>query len=396
MSGYEILPRKIERAEARNWPYRPRPLENELLSSFIFRLSEGHGVKPITFLNSVMGSRKNLLAQDIDNFAPQTLIERLSTGCEIPVDDLERCVLDAYAGTLNRNHNKRGRNPWVLPITIDNNRRHRPGLQFCPDCLRADRAHFRQQWRLAFVTSCSKHGTLLRDRCPHCASPVVLHEMNSSYSCHDCGEDIRVATRSTSPEQLTWQYKAEIGLVSGWMALEGEFIPTAVWFIIARQVGALLVNGPKAEKFRQTTAALYGGDPTEFLKPTRRQPFEYLEVEERHRLFEMVARLMTGWPYRFVHAAWDAGIRKSHAIKDLRQVPFVLERTLSAYLDETPYYACDAEVAAAAAWLRKTKGAAYYRDLKAICGESRKAIYRHMDYQRKQQNPSKWLARVGR
>ena len=91
--------------------------------------------------------------------------------------------------------------------------------------------------------------------------------------------------------------------------------------------------------------------------------------------------------------AWDAGIRRSHAIKDMAFVPFAYESELRAYLDATPYYATEGEVAAAAAWLRRTKGAAYYRDLKALCGESRKAIYRHMDYQRKQSKPSVWLER---
>lgn len=154
-----------------------------------------------------------------------------------------------------------------------------------------------------------------------------------------------------------------------------------------------MVNGPRSANFRSATAKLYGGDDSAYPKPTKRQPFEYLEVADRLRLFTQVAKLMEGWPHRFVQAAWDAGIRRSHAIKDMAFVPFIYESELRAYLDATPYYASDGEVAAAAAWLRRTKGAAYYRDLKELCGESRKAIYRHMDYQRKQSKPSIWLER---
>lgn len=395
MTDLLLLPREVERRSQALWPFRPRPAPDELLSSFLFRLAQGHGVRPIVFLNSILGSRKNLMAQDLDNFAPANLVARLSRGCGLSEAEIEACTIGGPVAAMNLNHNKRGRNAWTLPMTVDNNSRHRPGLQFCPICLVDDRPIYVRRWRLAFVTTCSRHGILLRDRCPHCAAPVHLHEMESLADCYRCGQDIRRTTQPAAPAILQWQRRAEAAIDAGWARLGGEFVHSAVWFAVARQIAALLVNGKRAPDFRSEAARLFGGDPGEFPKPTRRQPFEYLEVGDRHRLLGMVAALMEGWPHRFVQAAWDAGIRRSHAIKDMAHVPFVFDAVLRDYLDAAPYQASDAEVAAAAAWLRRTRGAARYRDLKAICGESRKAIYRHMDYERKQSRPSRWLARAG-
>lgn len=394
MSLAVISPRQAHRSEFGRWPYRPRPIPNELLSSYIGRLSRGLGMKPISFLNSVMGSRKNLLAQDLDNFAPLNLLQQLAIGSQVDIESLQACTLGSYQGALNINHNKRGRNPWVLPTTIDNNVRHRPGLQFCPMCLLEDRPHFRKPWRLGFVTACTTHGTMLRDRCPHCHELVRPLQSSEAWRCFSCDESLRVETVTAPAQLLTWQKGAEQALENGWAKLGDQFISSTTWFIIMRQVATLLVNGPKAEGLRKTTVQLYGGTDDPFPKPTERQPFEFLEVADRLRLFTQVAKLTKDWPHRFVQASFDAGLCKSHAIKDMPYVPFAFDAMLRTYLDATPYHASDAEVAAVASWLRKTKGAAYYRDLKAICGESRRAIYRHMDYQRQQKHPSVWHERI--
>lgn len=393
MNDALLLPRRVERSKAKAWPFRPKPVPGELLSSYIARIAGGLGMKPITFLNSIMGSRKNLLAQDLDNFGPAKLVQRISEGCEVEAEAIAACTLPSLEGLLIHNLKKKGRNAWILPTTVDNCTRHRPGLQFCPACLREEKPHFRMVWRLAFATACTRHGTVLRDRCPHCAEPIHPLEMVEPWRCHRCAEDMRLPTRPAMHALLIWQRRAEAALETGWIRLGDEFVAPAIWFMVARQIAALLVNGPKSAAFRSAAASLHGGDDGPYPKPIRRQPLEYLEIADRARLFAMVADLMEAWPHRFVQAATMAGIFRSHAIKDMGYVPFVYETVLTAYLDATPYRATEGEVAAAAAWLRRTKGAAYYRDLKALCGESRKAIYRHMDYQRNQTSPSVW--RVG-
>lgn len=72
-----------------------------------------------------------------------------------------------------------------------------------------------------------------------------------------------------------------------------------------------------------------------------------------------------------------------HAIKDMAETPFALDQVLRTHLDGTRYKPTPEEVAAAARWLRRTKGYASYPDLKAPCGESRLALYTYMGYHRR-------------
>lgn len=388
----KLLPRPRPRSTVAPWPFRPRPLSDELLSSYLCRLAVGMDLKPITFLNTVFGSGKNLLAQDLDNFAPARIVERVALGTLRDPEEIMACTFRAYTGTLLTTHNPRGRNPWLLPTSIDNNMRRRTGLQYCPACLASDpKPYFRRRWRLAFVTSCTTHGWMLRDRCPNCQAPVHQHSAASAAHCFKCGNSLcDPGVPAARHDHVVWQYDLEAGLERGWVRLGDEYLRSHVVFAIMRQVAALLINGRHAPVLRQVTARDWGGDPAPYDKPTARQPFEYLEVAERHRLFDMVERLMQGWPHRFVHSCLEAGMHRSHAIKDMPAPPFAYEQVMRDHLDATSYHATEPEVAAAAAWLRRTKGLATYRDLRAICGESRAAIYRHMDYERRQAAPSRW------
>lgn len=354
--------------------------------------------RPITFLNAVWGSARSLLNQDLDNYVPDQIVDRMMKGLDFDGDIIRGMTMESYRGSLLDNHNPVGRNPWILPTTVKSNERRRGGLQFCPLCLTSDPTpYFRRKWRIAFVTTCTTHGVLLRDRCPKCDVPVHQHRTDNRLRCWKCNAwlcapETRVA--AIRGDHVEWQRKHEASLETGWAILGDRLVRSPVMFAILRQVAALLVNGPKATALRSASARTVGGSPAPYEKPTRRQPFEYLDVAERHRLFDMVERLMQGWPIRFVDACQQAGLRRSHAIKDMPSLPFEYEMVMRGFLDMTPYYSTDEEVAAAAAWLKRTKGRATYADLKSICGENRSAIYRHMDYIRTQKAPSRYRLRA--
>lgn len=388
----EILLPARRRTAARPWPYRPRPLPDELLTSYLLRIAAGLDLRPSRFLSAVWGSERSLLNQDLDNFAPAHVAVRVATGTGIDIAEVHATTLADYVGTLLITHNPKGRNPWLLPTTIKSNDRRRRGLQFCPVCLATDRTpYFRRRWRLAFATMCTTHAVMLRDGCPSCGEIVHCHRALSPRHCFRCGASLCVPS-SPAPrhDHLVWQRELEQSLERGWSMLDGHPVRAHVLFAIVRQIAALLVNGPRAPALRAATVQSLGGEAASFQKITRRQPIEYLELADRHRLLDMVERLMRGWPINFVQCCLEAKLHRSHAIKDMTNPPFAYERVMRAYLDATPYHASEPEVAAAAAWLRRTEGKATYAALKAICGESRAAIYRHMDYRRVQTRPSKW------
>lgn len=382
---------------AKKWPYRPRPRPNELLTSYLIRIANGLEIKPISFLNAAWGSRQSLLDQDLDNYAPNHVIALLGKGVGVEPDAVHAMTLFEFEGRLNETHIPIGRKAWIMPTTVASNNRKRPGMQFCPTCLaRDERPYLRRTWRMAFVTCCIQHGCLLRDRCPYCDQPLHPHLSPSLRHCFRCGRDISKTVDNEKPrfEMIEQQRRFETALEQGWAMLNHRPIYSHLYFCVIRRIAAMFVNGLRAKPFREAVVNQLGGDDSEFEKPTKRQPIEYLGVADRYRLFDLVERTMEDFPHRFVSACRKARLSRSHLIKDMPYVPFVYDEVAKEYLDERPYFPSEAEVMAAAAWLRRTQGRATFRDLKMICGESRAAIYQHMDYERNPATPSRWRVRA--
>jgi hypothetical protein len=379
------------------WACRPVPLPDELLSSYLWRAAEGIGLKPIGLLNGAFGSSRSLLNQDLDAFVSDPVLARLCEGSGLDEEDLRAMTLGDHLGTLQASAHPRGRKTWILPTTILSNARLRHGLQFCPACLRQDgRAYLRRRWRLAFSTTCTEHAIDLLDRCPDCGTRIRPHDAPSLRDCHACGASLASAAseRTADPRIVARQREHEAALDKGVARIGVRPLHAAMYFVALRRLAALVSTGPRAEAVRGAIAARHGDDPSPFERENARHPIEYLDVEARRRLFGLVDRLLQDWPKGFVDICRKAGATRSFVVKDMANVPFALDGVLRAHLDDTPYHASDAEVAAAAAWLRRTTGVATYRDLKALCGEARVAIYRHMDYERIPRTPSVWRGRT--
>ena len=372
------------------WPFRPKPQPDELLSSYLCRIAAGMQLKPITMLTVMFGSDRTFLGQDIDNFAPEHVVTAISQGVGMEREAVEATTLRSFEGWLVESYSVKGRKTWILPTVAKSNHRRRHGLQFCPACLASDRRpYLRRTWRLAYATTCTAHGCDLLDGCPACGAVLHPHRSPSIRHCHACGTSLAGAATPADLNLVEWQRSLEEVLATGATSLNGDIVWSPAFFAIVRQIGALLVNGPRAEPLRAATTSALGGDPSAFAKSLRRQPIEYLDIDARRRLFDLVRRLMEDWPARFVTACREAGVFRSHVVKDMDVVPFAFERVLREHLDATPYQATDGEVAAAADWLRRTEGVATYKALKALCGESRVALYKHMDYVRRPSTPSR-------
>ena len=99
------------------------------------RVATGLDLKPARLLSAIWGSSRSLLNQDLDNYAPAHVAQRVAEGANIGICEIYSMTLAGYAETLFLNHNVGGRNAWILPTTIKSNDRRRRGLQYCPRCL---------------------------------------------------------------------------------------------------------------------------------------------------------------------------------------------------------------------------------------------------------------------
>ena len=186
----------------RVWPAHPHPLPNELLSSWLIRFARANGDKLYPFTEKTAPGLQ-VWTRDIDKASPLKLLIPLSYKSGRSVEQLYHTTLWPYAGRLYAKPSLRGVNRWILNTGLYPRSRRHYGLQYCPLCLTGDPPYFRRLWRLAFVTVCPKHSTLLRDRCPGCDAPVVPYRVDMGVHtdrtkpsdipvtiCYRCGEDL--------------------------------------------------------------------------------------------------------------------------------------------------------------------------------------------------------------
>ena len=175
---------------------RPKPLEDELLSSWLVRVARAHLTHTTSFTNMHFKEyRSNIIWQrDLDIWCPDELIERISfksgytkgTIFNMTLRSLEGIVANKITGKSNT-ANIRALGNYCHIKTCG-------GLMFCPDCLKGDKiSYFRKIWRLKEYTICKKHNIKLLDRCPNCLSPLTIsksfQEKNFTF-CYKCGNKL--------------------------------------------------------------------------------------------------------------------------------------------------------------------------------------------------------------
>jgi hypothetical protein len=318
---------KTRRRTKGRWPYRPRLLPDELLSSYIIRIAHGLLLKPTSFMNAMWGSHVPLIAKDLDEYAPDYIIDRVAEGVDQPREIVLAATLADFEGWLTVPHEFGSRKTWILPVRPFAYSRQRPGLQYCPVCLATDpKPYMRRAWRLAFSTCCTVHGVALRERCGHCGENLHPHRSSSLSRCYSCGKSLAGRTPECAPSAsiVEQQQHFENIVQAGGTILNGRAIHSLLYFMIVRQIAALLVNGPRASAFRTSVTELFGGDGVEFERPTKRQPVEYLTIAQRYRLFDLIERVMRDFPSRFICVCERARMWRSRVIKDMTYVPFRL------------------------------------------------------------------------
>jgi hypothetical protein len=194
-------------------PIRPRPFEDELLSSWLIRLAHALGYKAETLCRILFGRGHALWCRDVDALPEQEIHEVLSCVTGVPRERVRATTLTAWIEDLSPPSGQRGSIAWLLPLGIYHRTRRLPGLMFCPQCLRQGQPYFRRTWRLAFVTACRTHGVDLLERCGHCEAVLAPHRTDLHpdglppregvlTSCWNCGHALANSPTATAAKEL--------------------------------------------------------------------------------------------------------------------------------------------------------------------------------------------------
>lgn len=241
----------------------PKPLPDELLSSWLTRLAIDHRYKLSNFLSLFVKKQGHRVCSiDMDFQYNEKLFETLALKSNIPIKDIWKLSLSSEQGYLF------SCNDCLYPpkqIRKLKDKRTHYGLMFCPKCLAEDKIpYFRKKWRYYFYNACPKHNIFLTDRCWCCYERIcfsrISHMRKVSY-CSKCEKDL--STTIALPLQSNYQYglKAvrwfEKGLQKGYFIINHQKVAslfvfesfTNLCFLLDRKENLVLDNFPMIKEY---------------------------------------------------------------------------------------------------------------------------------------------------
>ena len=175
---------------------KPKPQEDELLSSWLVRVARAHLTHTTSFTNMHFKEyRTNIIWQrDLDIWCPDELIERISFKSGYSQDIIFNMTLKSLEGIVTDKITGKTFTPNIRALGNYCHIKTKGGLMFCPECLKEDKIpYFRKIWRLKEHTICKKHNIELLDRCPNCSTPLTIsksfQEKDFTF-CYKCGNKL--------------------------------------------------------------------------------------------------------------------------------------------------------------------------------------------------------------
>jgi hypothetical protein len=293
---------------------RPRPLDDELFTSWLVRLAWANAEKLHPFCHRRLGMVRHSWQHDLDRWADPLAIEQVAAATGLPEERVFATTLASCEGVLCDSHIHAGGVHWILSVKPFYRTRKWYGQQYCAACLQEDPVpYFRRIWRLSFMVACPKHGTLLADACPHCGAPVSFHEGDYAHRrfpidacritlCRQCGEDFRLhAAPPADPDVVRFEQGLIETMAEGWSCLvPHQTIYGIAFFDGLHHLLMVLASNTGVRRIRECLLAEESqlGFPTPFSRATHH--FDDLRVYDRYILVRLAARLIGEWPRRFL------------------------------------------------------------------------------------------------
>jgi hypothetical protein len=324
----------------RVWPLRLKPYTEELLSSWVVRLSRVYGMDASRFGASV-GRYSPFWNRDIDKGLDGHLLQVLIDHTAAPAARVLETTMSGYRGFPIQELYDHGLSAWLLSIGVRDGRRHRAWLQYCPYCLQDDEdPYFRRHWRLAFVTVCPQHSCRLLDRCAVCAAPCNIHQVphdaDTMTRCYVCQFDARRA-QAPGLDHTAGRYRMmQLQMLLVEALRRGRYpltratsVATAEFLSVLRHLGRLLIAPKHAQTLRQGFCGEMGEPYFEPSFPSARgRAIEVLSVTDRFRLMLLLAWWLGDWPDQFVAICAMAKLTVTDLVSRFLSPPYWYEHAV--------------------------------------------------------------------
>tara|TARA_R110001632_G_scaffold60284_3_gene146391 strand:+ start:63845 stop:64960 length:1116 start_codon:yes stop_codon:yes gene_type:complete len=313
------------------WPCHPRPLQDELLSSWLTRAAMANDQKISAIIQIAAGKRTKVAQKYIDGSLPISFLKGFSNCLAVPESSLMNMTLDSYAGIIYERSTLRSKRRGGI-LNAGETRRHLFFQQYCPACLREGTPYYRKIWRLSCMTVCPIHKCKLFDRCSGCGHPVLVmaNDAKSNYlpysgnftDCSFCGSDLKAAVPEVADSSIVAETAWYLLILnSGFVRLhhDGRWTYSFVFFALLRLMMMLVV----VKSLKTGNVESYYTDPDSY------------EVSSRYAALKVLCGAFYQWPHRFLSLCEHWGVRyyQIETIqKVLNYVPFILESDVKSQL----------------------------------------------------------------
>ena len=308
-------------------PKITQPLEDELFSSWLFRLAAINYTKAHTFCRFHLPGQ-NIWNRDIDRLVPDVMIERLALLTEIPFGVIYQTTLRSYEKLLFDQCNATTRQKWVLTLGVYHRTWKNNGLQFCPICLTNDKVpYFRKQWRLGLLVACPKCQTLLHDCCPVCNTPITFFRSDVGFKFSIAPQDITTCWQCGFNIRKSPHYPPVIGTI-GFQVKVNRILITGRWqnsrssseyFDVLYHVLKFLRS--KSKHFRAFVSLIISHENLRVNQLSTERDFENIGTVEREHLLRIAVWILEQWPSRFIDLCKSSSLTTSIVLKDGRSLP---------------------------------------------------------------------------
>lgn len=352
------------------FPLKLRPEKDELLSSWLIRLSLLHRTMPSTFTNLYLPETKNKLwSSDLDLQADRTLIQAISEKSGIPPKCLRSMTLCDYEGYLFEKANKNtGGTQFVNPLGMRGRKSTLPGVRYCAFCLAEDeQPYFRKKWRLAISTVCIKHECLLFDRCRSCQqplSPYISCKNGLAWFCYKCGRNI--ASLPPNPLQASSDLLKTTNFLyrvidNGYLLINGRPVYSHLYFAVLHQLLKLMNSKKYGPIFCKEL-----GLESAYLR--KEKAFEQISLERQVKMLLRSVWLLEEWPWRFIEVCSRLKLLSSALLRDLQNAPFWFSSTVLSNLYYPDRIVSVEEIAEAIHYMERKKMEVSERTLSKLLG----------------------------
>lgn len=318
----------IESLNKRIFPYYLAPKEDELFTSWVYRLSHNHNIKPIAFAKYYFKVKASFWNRDLDLNPGPIIIEKVNKHTILSKPKIESLFLKKYEGILFEKINNNGYNLNILPLGINHRKRKKYGQLYCPSCLKKN-AYYRTSWRLTSSIVCEKCNDKLYDSCLNCGHKIIFFRNNIGSKsdkeidkCYSCGVSLSFFAKRNSPLKEEIKYQTGINRIIN-LGYKGQIQYSFLYFFVLNLLAKRISTAGKKNKLKYACEQKYGVSI-----PSFKGMINHTRLEERKIGFIMAYKILNNWPREFNNLRKMFPFNRSQIDGGLNNIPYFLYKTL--------------------------------------------------------------------